>query len=473
MRNNICYLIAGCIWPSYITGCLNCIQGYALNGFICVSLNCATFFPNNTCQACPYGYSLVNGACQRNIYKCGNIDTNGNCLQCVASFGLNNGRCVAVGCLAYNPITFVCISCASNYTWNPAQETCDLKSIPNCFSAFNASFCSQCNNGYVQLSGLCFLQVSWCVSYINQTGLCGQCSPGYYVNTLGQCAVLPPNCLQSDPTSQCITCINGFRVSKGICLPNIPNCQAFDPFTGACKQCIPQFYYTSQGQCLPLPAFCTSANPSGGCTSCISGYSLAGTVCVTTIINCMTYNQNNPAYCYQCISGYYLNAGYSCSILPPNCLNANSLGVCLACAITYTLSGSLCVISTPNCLNYVQSNNVTRCSQCSAGFTLTSNFTCNQLPQFCISGSNGVCNVCMQNFQLYQGLCVYFTQNCVAWNNVSLQCSVCVTGYYLAISNSTYVCSLLPRFCIRADIYGNCQECLPGYMTYNFQCVDS
>lgn len=474
LQNNICYYVGGCLWPSFITGCSLCIQGYVLNGFICISLNCQNIYPNNTCQSCLSGYNLVNGTCQRNIYKCSNLDIFGNCLQCVANFGLKNGRCVAIGCNAYDPTTFVCLSCGANYTWNPTQETCDVKiTIPNCFTAANSSFCSLCNNGYVQLSGVCYQQITWCVNYANQTGLCSQCSPGYYVNSAGQCAPLPANCLQSDPNGQCLSCLNGYRVSKGICLPNIPNCQAFDPSTGACKQCISQYYYNSQGQCLPLPAFCTAANTSGACTACISGYSIAGSVCVITIVNCQIYNQNNPAYCYQCISGYYLNAAYSCAILPPNCLNANSLGVCLSCAFNYTLVGSICVIAIPNCVNYVQTSTSTRCSQCTSGYTLTPDYACSQLPLYCLSGSNGVCINCMQNYQLYQGICVYTIINCAAWSNQSLQCTACISGYYLSLSNNSYVCNILPRFCLQADLYGNCINCLQNYIIYNYQCVDS
>ena len=332
--------------------------------------------------------------------------------------------------------------------------------IPNCFTALNNSFCSLCNNGYVQLSGRCYSQISFCVSYLNQSGLCNQCNSGYYVNSQGQCSPLPANCIQCDAAGQCLTCLNGYRVSKGICLPNIPNCQAFDPNTGTCKECISQYYYNSQGQCLPLPAFCTAATPSGACSSCIAGYSQAGSYCVATIAFCSIYNQNNPAYCFQCIAGYYLNAGYSCTVLPPNCINANSLGVCLTCTSSYTLVGSLCVVATPNCLNYVQSNSTTRCSQCASGYTLTPQFTCNQLPLYCLSGSNGTCLNCMANYQLYQGICVYSVANCAAWSNQSLQCSSCISGYYLSMSNSNYGCLVLPRFCLQADLYGNCLNCL-------------
>lgn len=82
LRNNICYLIDGCLWPSFISGCRSCLPGYVLNGFLCISLNCLEIFSNNTCKSCQNGFILRNGVCIRNIYQCLQIDSNGNCARC-------------------------------------------------------------------------------------------------------------------------------------------------------------------------------------------------------------------------------------------------------------------------------------------------------------------------------------------------------------------------------------------------------
>lgn len=75
-------MIDGCLWPSFITGCNACIPGYVLRGFLCISLNCLQLNPDNTCSTCLQGYTLVSGVCQRSIYKCLQLDSNGNCLNC-------------------------------------------------------------------------------------------------------------------------------------------------------------------------------------------------------------------------------------------------------------------------------------------------------------------------------------------------------------------------------------------------------
>lgn len=64
--------------------------------------------------------------------------------------------------------------------------------------------------------------------------------------------------------------------------------------------------------------------------------------------------------------------------------------------------------------------------------------------------------------------------NCIAWSLTSLQCTNCNSGFYLSLNSiGSYLCSSLPRFCLRADIFGSCLECLQGYIVYNQQCVDN
>ncbi len=346
--------------------------------------------------------------------------------------------------------------------------------IPNCFTPLNTTFCSYCNNGYIQLSGYCYLQINWCISYYNQTGLCSKCSAGYYVNLKGQCVPLPSYCQLANPDGNCVQCIQGYRVFLGQCLPNIQYCQSFNNSTGTCASCLSQYYLTASGQCSMLPAFCTEASPSGFCTSCIKGYIVVSGSCVAIITNCIIYNQNNPDNCFQCSQDYYLNAFYSCTLLPPFCLTANSLGFCLSCVTGYIPINSICVVPVNNCVSYVQMTNVTRCSQCASGYKLTSDFTCSQLPQYCLSGNGDVCTSCVNGYQVYQGICVLYVVNCLEWSRSSLQCVNCLGGHYLSFTNSNnYICSKLPSYCLKADIYGSCLDCIQGYIIYNQLCVDS
>lgn len=115
LNNNICYSVAGCRGVSFISGCYNCIIGFYLQGFACISLNCQEVHPNNTCLTCISGFTLLSGACRATIYKCLQTDTQGNCLQCMENFQLSQGFCIAVGCASYSQSTYVCLSCMGNY----------------------------------------------------------------------------------------------------------------------------------------------------------------------------------------------------------------------------------------------------------------------------------------------------------------------------------------------------------------------
>jgi hypothetical protein len=333
---NVCYWPDGCLWPSYITGCRSCLSGYYLEGFLCISLNCLTIFPNNTCSSCSAAYNLVAGACRRPIYKCVSSDSQGRCLACADKFTLTQGVCIATNCKSYSPTTYLCFECLPDYLPNSTDESCDKKiELPNCYQVLNNTYCQQCNLGYVQLNGRCFPQVPWCLNYLNSTGTCSLCQSGYYPTQQGQCNPLPAYCQNASSSGTCLGCVQGYRLVSGQCLPNIPNCQSFNPNTGACTQCVSQYFLTAQGQCQPLPAFCTGADPTGVCTGCIGGYTVVAGACVVAIPNCRIYNFNKPSECYQCVDSYYLNANYYCSPLPPFCSYANSLGACISCLPNY------------------------------------------------------------------------------------------------------------------------------------------
>lgn len=165
----------------------------------------------------------------------------------------------------------------------------------------------------------------------------------------------------------CTNCISGYFINNGLCSPNIPNCQSFDPNTALCLTCASGFYLTSNSQCSRLPQYCLTADRNGACLSCSQGYSIAGQICVITISNCYIYNPNNPIYCYQCNTGYYLNMVYGCTVLPPFCSVANNQGYCLNCYSGYQLyNQAICVLIVQNCISYIQvGNNSTHCTQCS------------------------------------------------------------------------------------------------------------
>lgn len=311
------------------------------------------------------------------------------------------------------------------------------------------------------------------MSYNQANGQCSICNVGYYLAN-SRCAQLPPNCLAANPGGLCTNCASGYLVASGQCVASTANCRSFDPSSALCLNCIDGYYLTTNSQCSIIPQFCTSADRSGACTACRSGYSLAGRICVVTISYCLIYNQNNPAYCFQCSQGYYLNMGYSCTILPPFCQTANSLGYCLSCQQGYSLLNSgLCVIPVANCISYVQQGTTTtQCTQCAQGFSLTNSFTCSSLPRNCQSiNAVGACVQCLSGFSLFGNLCVRIVDYCTLYDSNSYYCSQCTSGYYLNQRGDSFTCITLPRFCISADLSGSCTSCLPRYITYNNLCV--
>jgi hypothetical protein len=473
LSNGICYSISGCQGLSYISGCYTCILGFYLQGNLCISLNCQTVYPNNTCISCLSGYSLVNGVCKASIYKCLQTDTQGNCLQCMTNFQLTQGHCIANGCSSYSLSSYICLSCSASYYLS--GEICVLRVvIPNCYTAVNSTYCSQCANGYVQLNGNCYAQIQFCVSYNPATGSCAICNTGYYLSTQNICVILPNNCLTCNSNGVCTNCAAGYIAASGQCVAGTAYCQSFDPSTALCLSCIQGYYLTANNRCQTLPQFCLSAAVNGSCTNCRGGYTAAAGICVVTIANCVIYNQNNADYCYQCSPGYYLNTVYTCSLLPPFCLAANNLGYCLNCQQGYYLiSNGLCVIYVANCLSYIQvANNGTHCVQCAAGFTLTNNYTCSSLPKNCLSAdSNGICLQCMGGYQLYSNLCVIGVNYCLSYDSSTFYCNSCASGYYLFLSGGAYACQSLPPFCLSASYSGSCQSCISNYILYNGLCV--
>jgi hypothetical protein len=148
LANGICYLLSNCRQLSFISGCLSCLPGFLLEGFLCNSLNCLTLASDTACASCPPGYQLAGGVCRQRVYQCQESDLGGNCVSCFGGFQLNQGRCIAIGCTSYNLATYVCLTCNSSYVLR--AEVCQLKAVlPNCYTPLDDSTCAQCNNGYV------------------------------------------------------------------------------------------------------------------------------------------------------------------------------------------------------------------------------------------------------------------------------------------------------------------------------------
>lgn len=235
-----------------------------------------------------------------------------------------------VGCAASPSGAISCQTCAANSYLN-TNYTCSpcASSIPNCFSCFNNTVCSQCTLGYsaVAFNGAaCSLIITDC-----QMEYCSKCAPATY----------------------CITCTSGYIMINGKCAP-ISTCSGGKVFDGkncscplftyqsasACIACTAncilcntftclictQTYYNSAGICVDCPQNCLSCISSSLCTACINRFSLVNGLCVYFGLTQRGIIQNN-------------NNFITC---PPNCksctLNTLSKVICIENAVGYVLS---------------------------------------------------------------------------------------------------------------------------------------
>jgi hypothetical protein len=170
-------------------------------------------------------------------------------------------------------------------------------------------------------------------------GNCIMCPVGYYLSnfsgTYACNGVCPSGCLTctNNNTScnnntcepyievACTSCMIGFGLSNGMCLPCLTNCNYCSSQQLICFSCAGGFFVNASGQCQSCSSGCQTCSVFG-CSNCVSGYNIVSNsdntqlLCVLACAHpCFTCLNNLPNNCTQCISGYTLNA--------PNC-TANS-----------------------------------------------------------------------------------------------------------------------------------------------------
>ena len=78
----------------------------------------------------------------------------------------------------------------------------------------------------------------------------------------------------------CLQCRNNFQfnLNEKVCKYTDPNCINLGP--SQCLQCSTSSYLNLNGRCTPLPPNCVSADPTGQCIQCQSGFNRIGSSCV-------------------------------------------------------------------------------------------------------------------------------------------------------------------------------------------------
>jgi hypothetical protein len=226
-----------------------------------------------------------------------------------------------------------------------------------------------------------------CQTCISSSTNCQSCNTAYGTILSGSSCVCPSGTYQTTTlvcttcNSLCLTCFNSTNTSCLSC--NSSLLRSYNATTKSC-QCMPG-YYGNTSACLlcNLPCLtCNGASPLN-CTSCITSYTLIGSSCRRTLINCTNYYY--IGYCVNtCPNTTYPSDGICLSCIN-YCLTCLSATVCTSCQPTfYLITNGLCLASCPN-------------------GTYAINNTCNTCPQNCTScvyRSSIVCLTCIANFYL-------------------------------------------------------------------------
>ena len=456
-----------CRTCSVQTTCTICALGFYLYAGGCVSICPANTLTNTTSMTCTQ--------CSAPCSSCSNTTT--FCTSCLPGSGfLLQGTCVSACPSMTTNVGGVCLSCNSNCaTCFGSQDfcsscafpkflfngTCVLLCPPNSF--FDGIQCVvQCRTGQYPSGTNCLNCSTGCVACtspvtctqcpFNFYMLSGSCVPSCPPNTFpffgpsgGVCLTCLPNCLTCATPTVCSQCVSPqYQLINGNCV-NCLGSSVADPITGRCVPCPANCVtclnstYCSQcnpstlavnGTCITCLSPCsTCANGVSSCSSCITGYVLAGTSCVQS---CPNPDQSIINGRCQCRFGFLFN-GICVRACPPG-FGPDFLGVCVPCS--------------QNCDNC--STSVAICTQCRVGYSPDPNQRSNCIQNAgCSYGQASASTFCVR-------LCdvgtFFFNGFCIA---------ECPVGYVVNSANSG---------CVPRQTTITCQV---GQVSYLGQCLSS
>lgn len=341
---------------SVFTGCV-AKSSYKYNGLPCTAFDPLTF----DCTACLSGYTLNNGYCVTAI-KCG------------AREYIHYGSCYSVNpdCGQFDLYTGACITCLST-TSTVVNGLCVANTVPVCANGTHL-YNTQCINdkcAAVDNAGLCTACSS--SAFYLENGTCNQivCGEGKYFSTLmNSCTSIPAGCLSVDPLTQiCGNCTNGYfknSLNNNSCeKPDYSSkCEEWDFVNGKCKLCSTGYYWNIylcilnianncspgqviiQNQCVNLPDNCLSINDYRICTQCAAGYQMMAGECK----KCNGINPNYP--CATCPLNQYVDATGTCRLASAYCATINQLtGLCNSCTSGAAPVGGVCCATGQSVVN--------------------------------------------------------------------------------------------------------------------------
>lgn len=377
----------------------------------------------------------------------------------------------------------VCLECAKDYEILTAGAPCTKKIvIENCQvpDNKNAGKCLICNYGYFPDGNKCTKVSELCKDFNVQNGKCTSCISTGFTLTDGIC--VDPNCV-SRIGGACSVCVPNFLYSstEKICKLNDPNCKTLA--IASCLECKQDFYVSSEKLCKTLPLNCQSADPSGTCLSCASGFEIYKGGCIKTLIipNCISVDSFNNR-CLNCADRFFAS-GNACVPVSPSCntYNANN-GWCLSCKGTnmaLQADGSCVVQAPPQQTQQVIQTSVQTNSQFGQqtaggqqGSSQSQSQQSGQSSGVQVQSSTGTAynqQISIINQQVTNGGTQIFSDvNCREYNGG--RCMRCSNRYFVNPDNR---CVPVNPLCKEANQAGECTLCYPGYRVESGKCIIS
>lgn len=405
---------------------------------------------------------------------------NSTCVACdfVNSYQLANSTCSLVSlpnCAVANLLSG-CLVCQSGYYLDPSSGGCvavpSNNIIQNCQAYQSAIQCAACASNYFLVNTTCSavpVVIAQCVQYGVNGTTCTQCSASYQPSADGfRCvpfANFPSNCLIKR-NFECAQCSAGFIANPA---------QYIDTFRSVSTSFVQIFYsMTARTSVVATSTFTPFVQPF-----CQRG----------SVANCQLLNGTNS--CAQCPPGTYFNASASACAANPiqpirNCQTYFTLQQCSRCVqgfYRFALNNCSAVVPISGCQTYDPSASTTICTACVAGQYLSSNTCVNRTNSLniaqCLNTTANVdtCAVCNSGFALTtDGLkCLAIVANCLSYSpsstsSTALTCTQCVNGFYL--SNSACVAGTVSN-CLTYQVStaNACSVCANGYFLSGGNCV--
>ncbi|EAR99196.2 leishmanolysin family protein (macronuclear) [Tetrahymena thermophila SB210] len=466
--------------------------------------------PDNTCkQSCPQRYfpdqnSFECVLCHSQCSSCfGELST--QCYKCNLGFELQGNSCVEYTC---DPICGTCNGsrhdqCTSCYQDKTLIGTTCVHSCNStcktCVNQNDPNSCLSCFDNYYLKDSQCLPCPSPCgtCQLVDKQIVCNSCNSTSLYRFDSKNNICIPICYASCLTcnmpldkNSCVTCKDGFYLSKNQCLPCSSPCLSCENNATTCLSCInnTDFIYDSINKICKYicKSPCTNCDlTKDTCTSCIDGYYLDQVTCKKCKSPCKKCTQN-ASKCTQCIDNYVLNDSNQCiNLCDQSCATCSiqhDKNACITCNDGYTMINSLCLQCKFPCSQCIDSQD--KCTECAEDYELNGNIckpgcshTCKTCSKFL--DKNG-CTSCREQYFLQSkngidGRCFKCNNSCKSCKD-SQTCETCFEDYQISSNGlCTMICDQSCLTCSRPKDSNACLTCkAPSILVNNFceQCKD-